>query len=144
MATCRNEQLNAVDAGTQQTYPRSCIICKFGPCQRDVIVPGAMSRYATAVAPAVPAVHDKYAVIHEDFIYHPATPGDERSRTNPGHGYPAEPSWNEPTTKLKTFEDKAGLLDWIAKNERIIIPKKFTAIKYQELKVSTRVEVDVA
>jgi hypothetical protein len=95
-----------------------------------------MSNLATAVASpgAGPIDVYKYAVLYTDSIYHE---GDERSRTHPGHGYPA---YTESVDAVRKFDTKEDLLDWIRQNER----KKFTAIKYQELKVSTRVEVDVA
>ena len=42
----------------------------------------------------------KYAIIETDSIYHE---GDERSRTHPGHGYPAH---TERITKIREYNDR--------------------------------------
>lgn len=41
-----------------------------------------------------------YAIISFSSIY---IPGDERSRTNPGHGYPAH---NQPTVQYQAFDNR--------------------------------------
>ena len=46
---------------------------------------------------------NKFAVIHVEQIHHE---GDERSRTAPGHGYPA---YTEDVQKITTFKDEAEL-----------------------------------
>ena len=43
----------------------------------------------------------KYAFIETDSIYHEV---DERSRTHPGHGYPAH---TETVTKIREYSDKS-------------------------------------
>lgn len=48
-----------------------------------------------------------YMVMRES-SYHVA--GDERSRTNPGHGYPAH---DVPYTDVREFKDFESLLEWI-------------------------------
>jgi hypothetical protein len=78
-----------------------------------------------------------YAVIYKDTIHHE---GDQRSRDCPGHGYPA---YSETIEKIQTFKDEAALKEWILNNTTRYNSKAFTAIKYQELKVSTEVVVDV-
>lgn len=76
---------------------------------------------------------DKYAVIHFETVYHE---GDERSRTHPGHGYPA---YSEDIQKITTFKTEEDLKTWITKNTN----KKFTAIRYEELSVKTTLEVKI-
>lgn len=48
----------------------------------------------------------KYILITTDTIW---IPGDERSRTNPGHGYPER---TEVVQKVKFFDTEAELLGW--------------------------------
>lgn len=81
---------------------------------------------------------EKYAVIYSETIHHE---GDERSRTNPGHGYPA---YTETVETLKTFENEAALKAWIEINNRGYGSKSFKAIKYVELKVSTEVVISLS
>lgn len=138
MPTCRNEELKAVEAGIQTSYPRSCGMCKFGPCQKRVLVTGSMAKYATEVAPVEPKVENKYAVIYKDTIYHE---GDERSRTHPGHGYPA---YTETIDKIQIFKSQEELEDWILRNNTGFSRKTFTAIRYQELSVQTEVKVKLS
>ncbi len=86
--------------------------------------------YTTAI-PKVP----HWAIITTSTIY---IPGDERSRTNPGHGYPAstetvinyqaftnEDEWKE-TVKMYSLQNKT-----------------FTAIRAIPAKISTTVNVSV-
>ena len=74
---------------------------------------------------------EKFAVIYTAAIYHA---GDERSRTNPGHGYP---SHTEHINKIETFKDEDALKHWIAKNSK----KSYKAIRYEELNVVLNLEV---
>lgn len=46
-------------------------------------------------------------------------PGDERSRTNPGHGYPEH---NQTTTNYILFEKES---DWVAEIERREAPRTY-------------------
>lgn len=50
-----------------------------------------------------------YAVLVFDTVY---IPGDERSRTNPGHGYPAS---TESVVKYISFKSKDELQEWVGK-----------------------------
>lgn len=74
---------------------------------------------------------NKFAVIHIEQIHHE---GDERSRTHPGHGYPA---YTEDVQKITTFKDEAELKNWILRNEN----KKYTVIRYEEVKVEKTVNL---
>jgi len=74
---------------------------------------------------------NKFAVIHVEQIHHE---GDERSRTAPGHGYPA---YTEDVQKITTFKDEAELKNWILRNEN----KKYTVIRYEEVKVEKTVNL---
>lgn len=48
----------------------------------------------------------KYLAIYTESVF---IPGDERSRTNPGHGYPER---TEHYPVLKWFRDDKELIDW--------------------------------
>lgn len=78
----------------------------------------------------------KYAALIKSQIY---VPGDERSRTNPGHGYSGG---YETTIKLHEFKDKDDMLIWLRKhiNDRSY---SFQLIEYRELTVRTTVDVAV-
>lgn len=106
-----------------KAYPRSgCAVCKTG---------GMLGcPYEKKERVSV----DKYAVIYTKSIYHE---GDERSRTNPGHGYPA---YTEQVETIQTFDNLDGLKEWISKKGKY---EKFKAIKYQELTISTEIVVNV-
>jgi len=80
----------------------------------------------------------KYAVIKDRSIHHE---GDERSRTHPGHGYPA---YTETVHEIQEFKTKEEWLAWIEREEKRDYGKeKYTAIKYQLVNVSTKVIVDI-
>lgn len=75
----------------------------------------------------------KYAVIKKETIY---TPGDERSRTHPGHGYPE--SWDT-IENLQKFKTEEELKAWIERNPN----KDYVAIAYQELEITTKINVNL-
>lgn len=75
----------------------------------------------------------QYGVIYSDFIHHE---GDERSRTHPGHGYPA---YTEEVKTFKEFKTEDELKLWIERNRN----KNFKAIGYEELKIDYKVEVSL-
>jgi hypothetical protein len=56
-------------------------------------------------------------------------PGDERSRTNPGHGYPAE---TRKFTEVLEFDDAAKLREWVERNHGI---EDFRVVKFNEIEV---------
>ena len=74
----------------------------------------------------------KYAVIVEKSVYHE---GDERSRTNPGHGYGAR---TEEYKSLETFKTQAEMLEWVTKYGK---HEKYQAIEFNELEIVTEVKV---
>lgn len=63
-------------------------------------------------------------------------PGDERSRTAPGHGYPAH------TEQAVVYQAYTALADWEHEIERLTIRgEQFRAITADVAKVSVRVAV---
>lgn len=74
----------------------------------------------------------KYAVILQESVYHE---GDERSRTHPGHGYPA---YTENFEVIKKFKDEAELRKWI---DTYHGKKQYTLIKYEEIPVKTEIKI---
>lgn len=77
---------------------------------------------------------EHYAIIQFGSIY---IPGDERSRTNPGHGYPAS---YETTIEMITFTDVDDLTRWIAQNES---KKNWVAVSVTPLNVTKEIKIDV-
>ena len=75
-----------------------------------------------------------YAVLTERYIHHE---GDERSRTHPGHGYPA---YTETVSDLKRFTDKEALENWIRFHGR---DTKYEVLKCIPMKVSTEVKISI-
>jgi hypothetical protein len=77
-----------------------------------------------------------FAVIREESVY---IPGDERSRTHPGHGYPAS---TETYVVYEAFQEQAAwerrIADLTSRRER------FRAISAAPAKVSTSVSVTVS
>lgn len=65
-------------------------------------------------------------------------PGDERSRTSPGHGYPAE---DKDTWNYIVFEDQEELQDWV---ERNLDFRHFVVLQANRLTVRKRVTVDIS
>ena len=76
---------------------------------------------------------EKYGIIEEVVTY---VEGDERSRTNPGHGYG---SYTDITTEIWIFDDREKWEDWIKRN----VDKKFTPIVYREAKVTKEVKISI-
>ena len=74
----------------------------------------------------------KYAAIIQKTIHHE---GDKRSRTHPGHGYPA---YSETVESLHKFKTKEEMLEWI-KNRSAY--EKYELIEYSPIKVKTTVEI---
>lgn len=77
----------------------------------------------------------KYAAVIECSY---TTQGDERSRTNPGHGYPAETVRYQ---SLRHFDDKTEMENWVKEQARRPYADKFKIIEYVELQVTTSVSV---
>ena len=75
-----------------------------------------------------------YAVVVKESVY---TPGDERSRTNPGHGYPAETKHFD---VFKRFATRAEFERWVGfavKNKTA-----FEAVKVTPLEVTTETKIN--
>jgi hypothetical protein len=141
MGECRNQLMK-----DGKPYPRSgCDICgsMFGPGKRMCLKgvtpddPADAKYYVPTSLENPEEARFKYAVVYDETISHA---GDERSRTNPGHGYPA---WTETVAKIEMFESLDKLKAWVEKNNSGYSRKIFQAIKYQELKVSTEVVINV-
>ena len=75
----------------------------------------------------------KYAVIVKDTI---TIPGDERSKTDPGHGYPEH---TKNITRFHEFDDKNGLEAWLVETEKESNPPKFRVIEFNEFNISKHV-----
>ena len=66
-------------------------------------------------------------------------PGDERSRTNPGHGYPAH---EQPTIEIRDFKDQEEMVEWVKHEEtQTYGKKKFKLIEYRELTYTIEAKV---
>lgn len=46
ISICRNDELNKVDEGISNSYPRKCPKCTFGPCLSNIKVDGPSSKEA--------------------------------------------------------------------------------------------------
>lgn len=81
-----------------------------------------------------------FAVIQERNIRHE---GDERSRTNPGHGYPAH---TETFQEFTEFRTEADMLAWVESVEKRKYgpPPKYRIVRFETLAVETAVVVKVA
>lgn len=76
---------------------------------------------------------ETYAAIIYDSIY---IPGDERSRTHPGHGYDAH---SEKVIKLISFESKEELENWISVQSQSVV---FQPVIIRPLNVKRTVSVE--
>lgn len=79
----------------------------------------------------------KYAAIVTDSIW---VPGDERSRTHPGHGYPEHTVDN---IVMHEFSTKSELEAWVLRETSSYSPRKFRLIEYTELAFDRSVSVKV-
>jgi hypothetical protein len=78
----------------------------------------------------------KFAAIVEKSIQHE---GDERSRTNPGHGYPA---YTETVQEFVPFTSEADMNLWVQRQEKSLYSRgTYRVIQYEELTVKTVVTV---
>lgn len=80
---------------------------------------------------------EHYAIIEFGSI---SIPGDERSRTNPGHGYPAR---TEAKTDYIVFNDKEGWLHEIKERTERKSNYEWIAVHSRRVKITTDVKVDV-
>lgn len=83
---------------------------------------------------------ERYAIIENYTEY---VPGDERSRTNPGHGYPAH-TVNHKT--IREFKTKEEWEKWIKENlnPQYGMKREFTPIVFRvaEVKQSVSISID--
>lgn len=82
---------------------------------------------------------ERYAVIENQTQF---IPGDERSRSCPGHGYPDE--WVK-YQSFKEFKTKEEWEKWIheALNPQWGLPKQFTPIVFRETKVNKSISISI-
>ena len=82
---------------------------------------------------------EHYAIILNDSIY---IPGDERSKTCPGHGYPASTkqvvSYEVYLTKEKLMESIQDL-----ENPKFGYKKDYVVIKVTPVKITTSINIDI-
>ena len=79
----------------------------------------------------------KYAALIEEKV---TIPGDERSRTNPGHGYPEH---TKTFTRLQEFGSEQEMLDWVRKEETHCFSKKtYRIIKFEPVEIKTTFSVE--
>lgn len=78
-----------------------------------------------------------YAAIITDTIYHE---GDERSRTNPGHGYPA---YTETVEKFHKFKDFADMQNYVQRQQSRYSKNTYKLIEYNELIVNTTISIEI-
>lgn len=79
-----------------------------------------------------------YAIVSERTVHHE---GDERSRTNPGHGYPA---YSETVTDYKAYPDRESWEKEIKRREHLVYKTKYTAMYVTPAQIVTSINVDVA
>lgn len=79
----------------------------------------------------------QYAALVSGSVY---IPGDERSKTNPGHGYPAE---NKPIIQFVCFADQNEMKNWVAKEELSRYSQKaYKIIEFTPLEIAVSVNVE--
>lgn len=80
----------------------------------------------------------QYAALVSDSVY---IPGDERSKTNPGHGYPAE---NKSIIQFICFADQNEMKEWVKKREsaKSYGQKPYKIIEFTPLEVAVSVSVE--
>lgn len=67
-------------------------------------------------------------------------PGDERSRTDPGHGYPAS---KEPVVRYRAYTDRDEWVEAIAARQHSQNTKPFVAMESNPARITTEVRVTV-
>lgn len=67
-------------------------------------------------------------------------PGDERSRSAPGHGYPEH---TETCFELVVFANKLSMEEWVKRSTTGYSKPTFKLIQYEELNYETTVSVKV-
>jgi hypothetical protein len=84
---------------------------------------------------------DQYAIIEFTSVY---IPGDERSRTNPGHGYPAH---NEDVCQFTTFETKDAwereILHRLEQDRKYSSSRGWFPFVFRRPKITTQISIAV-
>lgn len=75
----------------------------------------------------------KWAIVENSSVY---IPGDERSRTNPGHGYPEHTVTYD---SYKEFDNYDKFVETVT--QKHLRGEKFKILSVEEMQVSTKVEV---
>lgn len=68
-------------------------------------------------------------------------PGDERSRTNPGHGYPEHTVTN---TIVREFADEAELKRWVEGQTKSVYSPKYRIVRCTPVQVTTEVKINLS
>lgn len=76
-----------------------------------------------------------YLIVREDTIHHE---GDERSRTHPGHGYPA---YSEVVSRVSEYRDLVSLQQQV----EYLLSRgyKFKVYEAKELKITQKVSIGI-
>lgn len=74
-----------------------------------------------------------FIVIEKSTVYHE---GDERSRTHPGHGYPA---YSEEVDRIRRFTDEASLVMHVKRNINDL--QKMEILRCSKVEISTTVQL---
>jgi hypothetical protein len=67
-------------------------------------------------------------------------PGDERSRTNPGHGYPEH---TVTSVVVLEFESKADMMKWVEQEEKRSSKLPYRLVEYREFRVRKSVTLEM-
>jgi len=78
-----------------------------------------------------------WVIIQEDTIYHE---GDERSRTNPGHGYPAH---TEKVSKATSYTNYEKFVEAVERLETGYSMPKYQAYKAEPITVTKKIVIDI-
>lgn len=78
---------------------------------------------------------EHWAILHFSSIH---IPGDERSRTNPGHGYPES---NEPIVRYEAFKSRDEWQKEVCRLQAQVYRSQFKAIWVRPAKIVTKVEI---
>lgn len=77
-------------------------------------------------------------IVLEQDSYH--VDGDERSRTNPGHGYPAH---TVEYTKAHEIKSEEELIRWIETHTKYAYHNKYRVFKAEEVQIQKTISIKV-
>lgn len=81
-----------------------------------------------------------FAVVYTESVH---IPGDERSRTHPGHGYPEH---TQHYSVFKDFKDEAEFRAWVEyemRPGRFGTPRKFQAFRCTPVAITTEFKINI-